>query len=136
MGKTQEENTKTLISNTMTCPKVTVLVAVYNAEKYIRKCLDSLIEQTLTDIQVVCVDDASTDNSLFILNEYAKKDNRIEIIALTENHGQAYARNQGLVKAKGQYVCFLDSDDWMSADCLEKAEAGCPPEADGVIAEK
>ena len=55
MGKTQEENTKTIISNTMTTPKVTVLVAVYNAEKYIRKCLDSLIEQTLTDIQVVCI---------------------------------------------------------------------------------
>ena len=71
MGKTQEENTKTIISNTMTTPKVTVLVAVYNAEKYIRKCLDSLIEQTLTDIQVVCIDDASTDNSLSILNEYA-----------------------------------------------------------------
>ena len=68
MGKTQEENTKTIISNTMTTPKVTVLVAVYNAEKYIRKCLDSLIEQTLTDIQVVCIDDASTDNSLSILN--------------------------------------------------------------------
>ena len=58
MGKTQEENTKTIISNTMTIPKVTVLVAVYNAEKYIRKCLDSLIGQTLTDIQVVCIDDA------------------------------------------------------------------------------
>ena len=96
MGKTQEENTKTIISNTMTTPKVTVLVAVYNAEKYIRKCLDSLIEQTLTDIQVVCIDDASTDNSLSILNEYAGKDNRIEVIALTENHGQAHARNQGL----------------------------------------
>lgn len=121
MGKTQEENTKTIISNTMTTPKVTVLVAVYNAEKYIRKCLDSLIEQTLTDIQVVCIDDASTDNSLSILNEYAVKDNRIEVIALTENHGQAHARNQGLGMVRGQYVCFLDSDDWMSADCLEKA---------------
>ena len=121
MGKTQEENTKTIISNTMTTPKVTVLVAVYNAEKYIRKCLDSLIEQTLTDIQVVCIDDASTDNSLSILNEYAGKDNRIEVIALTENHGQAHARNQGLGMVRGKYVCFLDSDDWMSADCLEKA---------------
>ena len=75
MGKTQEENTKTIISNTMTTPKVTVLVAVYNAEKYIRKCLDSLIEQTLTDIQVVCIDDAFTDNYLSILNEYEGKDN-------------------------------------------------------------
>ena len=85
MGKTQEENTKTIISNTMTTPKVTVLVAVYNAEKYIRKCLDSLIGQTLTDIQVVCIDDASTDSSLSILNEYAVKDNRIEVIALTDS---------------------------------------------------
>lgn len=121
MGKTQEENTKTIKSDMTTTPIVTVLVAVYNAEKYIRKCLDSLIGQTLTDIQVVCVDDASTDNSLSILNEYAEKDSRIEVFAQSENSGIAKARNLGLIKARGEYISFLDSDDWLSPDCLEKA---------------
>lgn len=121
MGKAQEEITKKIASKTKMNTEVTILVAVYNAEKYLRKCLDSLIGQTLNDIQVVCIDDASTDNSLSIINEYVNKDNRIEVISLSDNNGQAHARNQGLAIAKGKYICFLDSDDWMSADCLEKA---------------
>ena len=121
MGKTQEKNTETITLNMKTNPKVTILVAVYNAEKYIDKCLNSLINQTLKDIQVVCIDDASTDKSLHILNRWAEKDSRIEVISLADNHGAAHARNQGLLKARGQYICFLDSDDWMEPDCLEKA---------------
>lgn len=104
----------------MNC-KVTVLVAVYNAEPTLTKCLDSLLGQTLCDIQVVCIDDGSSDGSPGILYDYASRDPRIEVIALKENHGQAYARNQGLERARGDYTCFLDSDDWLSPDALEQA---------------
>lgn len=102
-------------------PKVTVLVAVYNAEQFLPECLDSLLAQTLEDIQVVCIDDASTDGSLQLLQRYSARDPRIEIIPLAENHGQAYARNQGLKRARGEYVCFLDSDDWFSPDAIQLA---------------
>ena len=102
-------------------PKITVLVAVYNAEKYLRECLDSLVGQTLKEIQVLCVDDASTDHSWSILQEYANLDKRIEIIHLDKNGGQANARNIALKLAKGLYTCFLDSDDWLSPDALEQA---------------
>lgn len=101
--------------------KVTVLVAVYNTARFLPRCLDSLLAQTMKDIQVVCIDDASTDDSLQLLHSYARRDKRIEVIALPENHGQAYARNRGLERACGHYVCFLDSDDWLSADALERA---------------
>lgn len=102
-------------------PKVSVLVAVYNAEPFLRECLDSLLAQTHKDIQVVCVDDASTDGSLALLRKYADRDPRIEVMTLKENHGQAYARNQALKRSTGDYVCFLDSDDWLSPDALEQA---------------
>ena len=101
--------------------EVTVLVAIYNAEKYLRECLDSLMRQTLQEIQVICVDDASTDSSLSIIKEYAQKDSRIEYICLSENMGQAHARNVGLQQAKGKYICFLDSDDRFSDDALQQA---------------
>ena len=100
--------------------KVSVLVAVYNAEKYLRECLDSLSRQTLHDIQIVCVDDASEDHSMDILTEYAKRDNRFLIIQLDHNSGQAVARNEGLKYADGNYICFLDSDDYLSDDALEQ----------------
>lgn len=104
--------------------KVTVLVAVYNASAYLKECLDSLLNQTLRDIQIICIDDCSTDNSLSILHDYMKADPRIEVIHLDENHGQAFARNEGLKQAKGEYVCFLDADDWYSCDALEQAVNG------------
>lgn len=103
--------------------KVTVLVAVYNTARFLPDCLGSLLGQTLHDIQVVCIDDCSTDSSPQVLHQYAALDPRIEVITLTENHGQAYARNQGLLTARGEYVCFLDSDDWLSPDALEQAVA-------------
>ena len=105
----------------MSEPIVTILVAVYNTAAYLRQCLNSLCSQFLHNIQIICVDDASTDNSLSILREYQATDSRVEVIALSSNHGQAFARNQGLKTARGQYVCFLDSDDWMAPDCLEEA---------------
>ena len=100
--------------------EVTILVAVYNAEKYLRECLDSLLKQTLQEIQVICINDASTDSSLSIIQEYAQKDKRIEYISLKENKGQAHARNVGLQQAKGKYICFLDSDDLWEPTKLEK----------------
>lgn len=101
--------------------EVSVLVAVYNSEKYIRECLDSLLRQTLTDIQIVCIDDASTDSSPEILNEYADADDRIDIITLKVNVGQAKARNEGLKICNGKTITMVDSDDWLSEDALEKA---------------
>lgn len=99
--------------------KVSVLVAVYNAEKYLRECLDSLCRQTLQDIQIVCVDDASNDHSLEILNEYAHRDSRFLVRQMPKNSGHAAARNEGMKYADGDYVCFLDSDDYLSDDALQ-----------------
>lgn len=101
--------------------KVTVLMAVYNAASYLQKSIGSLRNQTLRDVQIVCIDDCSTDNSLAILNGYAAQDDRIKVIHLEKNSGQAHARNVGLEIADGEYVCMLDSDDWFSDDALEKA---------------
>ena len=117
--------------------KVSVLVAAYNAEKYLRECLDSLIGQTLREIQIICVDDASTDNTLAILHEYEKKDERIVVLAQPENRGQAKARNRGLELATGEFVTMLDSDDWFAPDTLEKAYAVTReyPETDAVLLE-
>ena len=93
-------------------PKVSVIIPVYNVEKYLRQCLDSVVNQTLKDIEIICVDDGSTDNSLAILKEYAAKDPRINI--LKQYHGgTSIARNLGLQHAKAEYIHFLDSDDFV-----------------------
>jgi glycosyltransferase involved in cell wall biosynthesis len=96
-------------------------MACWNAAAYVEKALDSLLAQTHHDFQAVCVDDASADGTLDILRRYAAKDSRIEVVALSENEGQAHARNVGLAQAKGEYVCMLDSDDWLSPDALQQA---------------
>ncbi len=93
-------------------PKVSVIIPVYNVEEYLRECLDSVVNQTLKEIEIICVDDGSTDNSLEILKEYAKKDNRITVITQQNLHA-GVARNAGLAVARGEYVHFLDSDDWI-----------------------
>ena len=100
--------------------KISVLVAVYNTEKYLRQCLDSLLGQTLDDIEIICVDDASTDSSPDILREYIAADNRIKLITLKENRGQAHARNQALKISTGECIAFLDSDDYLASDALEQ----------------
>lgn len=99
----------------------TVIVAVYNAQHTIDRCIQSLMQQTLEAFEVICVDDMSADNSLEQLARYALVDNRIRVVSLSKNRGPAHARNVALSKARGQYVCFLDSDDWMSADALQQA---------------
>lgn len=113
--------------------KVTVLMAVYNAARYLNKSLDSLLAQTLKDFQVVCVDDASTDRSAEILADYARRDSRIEVVTLPANQGQAYARNEGLKRAQGDFVCMLDADDWFEPDTLEQAVARFDESTDVVL---
>ena len=101
-------------------PKVSVIIPVYNTEKYLQKCLDSVCNQTLSDIEIICINDVSTDNSLAILKEYAKKDNRIKLINFKENKGAAAARNTGIDEAQGEYIGFVDSDDFVDLDFYEK----------------
>ena len=101
-------------------PKVSVIIPVYNTEKYIPKCLDSVCNQTLSDIEIICINDCSTDNSLKVLEEYAQKDNRIKIINFEQNKGAAIARNTGIDNAQGEYIGFIDSDDYPDIDFYEK----------------
>lgn len=100
-------------------PKVSVIIPVYNVEEYLRECLDSVINQTLKEIEIICVDDGSTDNSLKILKEYAQKDNRITVMK-QKNLYAGIARNAGLSQAKGEYLSFLDSDDFFELNMLEE----------------
>ena len=100
-------------------PKVTVIISIYNSEKYLSNCLDNIINQTLKEIEIICVNDGSTDNSLRILNYYQRKDNRI-IILNQNNKGVNNARNLGLKNAKGEFILFFDSDDLLINDSLEK----------------
>ncbi len=102
-------------------PTVSVLVAVYNAETTLERCLDSLLTQTYRQIEVLCVDDCSTDNSADLLRQYADRDSRIRVFRQKQNMGQAVGRNLALRHATGTFVTFLDSDDWMSADAIELA---------------
>ena len=93
-------------------PRISIIVPVYNTEKYLKKCLDSLRFQTYENLEFICVDDGSTDGSFEILKEYAKIDERFKIYQL-EHRGTSIARNFGLDKAIGEYVSFIDSDDWV-----------------------
>ncbi len=101
-------------------PKVSVIIPVYNVEKYLKQCLDSVVNQTLEDIEIICINDCSTDNSLSILEEYAAKDARIKVIDLKTNVKQGGARNRGLDIAQSDYIMFVDSDDYIEANTLEK----------------
>ncbi len=100
-------------------PKVSVIIPVYNVEKYLKRCLDSLVNQTFNDIEIICINDGSTDNSLKIIEEYAQKDSRIKLFS-QENKGSATARNVGLDNANGEYLMFCDSDDWYESQMVEK----------------
>ncbi len=92
-------------------PKVSVIIPVYNTEKYLRECLDSVLNQTLKEIEVICIDDGSTDNSLEILNKYAQKDSRV-IVLTQKNIGVGKTRNKGIQISKGEFVIFIDPDDF------------------------
>ena len=99
---------------------VSVIIPIYNVEKYLPECLDSLLAQTYPHWQAICVNDGSKDNSLQILQQYAAKDKRFSIINQA-NQGLSMARNNGLKQAEGEYVYFLDSDDSLHPQCLEAA---------------
>lgn len=98
-------------------PLVSVIIPIYNTEKFLPLCINSVLNQTLTDIEVLLVNDGSTDGSGKICDEYACKDQRIQVIH-TLNQGVSHARNQGLETAKGEYIAFMDSDDWIETDMI------------------
>ena len=100
--------------------KVSIILPIYNVQDYLEKCLNSLTNQTLEDIEIICINDCSTDNSLKILEEFAIKDSRIIITNLIENKGQGYARNIGIELAKGEYIGFVDPDDWAELNMFEE----------------
>lgn len=103
----------------MTTPSVSIIVAVYNAEPYLHRCMDSLLNQTLQNIEILLINDGSTDNSGALCDEYAAKDSRIKVFHRT-NHGVAATRQFGLEHVTGEYVIHADPDDWLDLDMLEK----------------
>lgn len=116
-------------------PKVSIIIPIYNVEKYLRECLDSVINQTLTDIEIICVNDGSPDNSLEIIKEYAAKDKRIVVIS-KENGGYASAINTGLEVAKGEFIQIVESDDFCDLNmCEEMYNKIANTDADFVMAD-
>ena len=114
--------------------KVSVIVPVYNVEKYLDKCLNSLVNQTLKDIEIIVVNDGSLDNSQKIINQYAKKYPKKIKAYIKKNGGLSSARNFGLQYTSGDYICFVDSDDWLDIEALEKMyEKACEENSDIVI---
>ncbi len=101
-------------------PKISIIVPVYKVEKYIHQCIDSILKQTFTDIELILVDDGSPDSCGKICDEYAVKDRRVKVIH-KENGGLSDARNTGVKCAKGEYISFVDSDDWIAPNALEEA---------------
>lgn len=99
-------------------PKVSVIIPVYNTEQYLEECLHSIINQTLTDIEIFVINDGSTDGSLAIIESFARADTRISVFS-QENKGQSIARNVGIEKARGQFIYFMDSDDVLAENALQ-----------------
>jgi glycosyltransferase involved in cell wall biosynthesis len=106
--------------NCQSSPSISVIVPVYNAEKYLKRCIESILEQTFSKFECILVNDHSQDSSRIICDEYAKKDNRIKVIHKNKNRGTAQARKTGVFAALGQYIIFVDNDDWIEKDMLEK----------------
>lgn len=101
-------------------PKLSVIVPVFNVEKYLNRCLDSLCNQSLSDIEIICVDDCSSDSSAKILQKYSKIYKNLTVVNLAKNQGVSAARNAGLALAQGEYIAFVDSDDEVDLDFYEK----------------
>ena len=112
------KSTKTNIERVKKDNLISVIVPVYNAEDYLKECLDSLLRQTYSNIEILCVDDGSTDHSKDILNLYQRKDSRVKVFS-QENKGPSAARNRALDEAKGDYISFVDSDDYLEANAYE-----------------
>ena len=107
------------MNHEMNLPLVSVVIPVYNVEKYLSDCLESVLQQNFEGMEIFCVDDCSTDGSRDILDQYAARDKRIRIIRYEKNGGLSYARNQAMKQAKGQYIFFLDSDDMMAEGAIQ-----------------
>lgn len=101
-------------------PLVSVVIPVYNVEQYLRQCLDSVVNQTYQNLEIICVNDGSPDHSINILNEFASKEGRVKVFTI-ENLGLSGARNVGVAHCTGEYLMFLDSDDWVDNDVIECA---------------
>ncbi|MCF6224365.1 MAG: glycosyltransferase [Flavobacteriaceae bacterium] len=101
-------------------PKLSIIIPVYNTANYLVQALSSVLEQTFKNIEIIVINDASTDNSLEIIKSFQKKDERINIIDFKKNKGQGYARNYAIKKAKGEYIVFLDSDDFFEKEALSQ----------------
>ncbi|MDR1172434.1 MAG: glycosyltransferase [Bacteroidales bacterium] len=113
-------------------PKVSIIVPIYNVEKYLNCCVDSLLNQTLTELEIILVDDGSPDHCPEICDEYAKQDHRVKVVH-KKNGGQGYARNSGIETATGEYIAFVDSDDYVDADTYQKLYSiATDTKADGV----
>ena len=120
LDETPDTSAELLVKNKIKYePKVSVIIPVYNAADYLRECLDSVVNQTLKEIEIICVDDGSTDSSLDILKEYVRCDKRITVITQKNLHA-GVARNAGLAVARGEYLSFLDSDDFFELNMLEE----------------
>lgn len=104
--------------------KISVIVPIYNGEKYLYKCIDSILNQSLHDIELILVNDGSTDGSKMICHEYKVIDKRVKIIE-QENRGVSFARNRGLEVCNGEYICFIDCDDYIPNNYLEKMYSKC-----------
>lgn len=102
-------------------PRITVAISVYNVEEYLPKCLDCIVNQTFKDIEILCIDDCSTDETYSILQRYASNDNRFRLIKQAYNQGLSVSRNTAIANACGEYIWMLDGDDLFKTDLLEKA---------------
>lgn len=116
-------------------PRFSILVAVFNTEQLLPQCLDSLLSQTEPSLEVICIDDCSTDRSADVIRDYAARDSRVKYLRTDSNSGQAVARNLGLQQAHGTLTTMVDADDWLEHDCLELMwEAFCTqPDIDAVV---
>ena len=96
-------------------PHISVIIPIFNVEPYIHQCLESIAKQSLRELEIICIDDGSTDNSAKIVQEYVKRDARFKLISI-ENSGPGIARNTGIKNATGKYIVFIDPDDWYPND--------------------
>ena len=116
--KSNENHRRTTIDKERPMPKVSILIPVYNAEKTLRRCVDSVLHQEYTDFELILVDDGSRDNSPAICDNYARKDDRVKVIH-AKNGGVSRARNLGINAASGAYLQFIDADDWLTMDATK-----------------
>lgn len=113
-------------------PTISIIIPVYRVEKYLHRCLDSVLAQSYTDWECICINDGSPDNSGIIIDEYATKDSRIHVIH-QKNGGVSTARNNGISLAKGDWICFIDSDDWVAPDYLMNLANAIAEDVDYIV---